>query len=60
MYNKEKLKEVKEMKTYKATFIDGRTANYTIAVLELLKIDNDVIEIMDNETGEILKTEKEF
>lgn len=43
------------MKTYKATFKDGRTVNYTENVLNELMLDYDVDEIMDNETGELLK-----
>lgn len=43
------------MKTYKATFADGREALYTEAVLPLMISDPDVIEIMDCETGELIK-----
>lgn len=46
------------MKTYNVTFRNGQDVNYTPAVLELLKSDPDVVEIMDNETGELLKWEE--
>ena len=36
------------------TFSNGRQVVYTMAIFDLLKADNSVIEIMDNETGEIL------
>ena len=36
------------------TFKDGRQASYTKAVYELLITDEDVIEIVDEETGEVL------
>ena len=39
----------------KATFADGRQAIYTTAVLNMMIEDNDVVEIMDMETGEIYK-----
>ena len=39
----------------KATFKDGRKATYTKAVLTLMMYDADVVEIVDLETGEILK-----
>lgn len=36
------------------TFRDSTQAEYTTNILELLKTDNDVTEIMDMETGELL------
>jgi hypothetical protein len=44
-----------EMKYIQATFTDGRTAVYTDSVLALMMGDNDVMEIVDMETGEVLK-----
>lgn len=43
------------MKTYHVIFKNGRTADYTSAVLELLKTDPEVEMIIDNETGEIIE-----
>ena len=36
------------------TFAGGQQATYTVAILELLKSDPSVVEIMDMETGELL------
>lgn len=42
------------MKLISVLFDDGRRATYTTAVLQLLKSDPKVVDIMDLETGEIL------
>ena len=38
----------------RVTFRNGRTVTYTMAILNLLKTDPDVQEIMDCQTGEML------
>ena len=43
------------MKRIKARFANGREAFYTVEVLKLMMTDKYVVEIMDMETGEILK-----
>jgi hypothetical protein len=43
--------------TILATFKDGRTAPFTTSVLRLMLTDPDVIKIVKEETGEILKQE---
>lgn len=40
--------------TVTATFTDGSTAEYTTAIIELLKADKTVENIIDNSTGEVL------
>lgn len=35
-------------------FKDGSSGIYTMNIFDLLKSDPDVLEIMDNETGELL------
>ena len=40
---------------FMVTFKNGTKALYTIRVLELLLSDSDVIEIVNNDTGEIVK-----
>ena len=42
------------MREITATFANGRKIVYTMSIYQLLKTDPQVIEIMDNETGEIL------
>ena len=44
-----------EMRYIQATFTDGRKAVYTDSVLALMMGDKDVVEIVDMETGEVLK-----
>lgn len=39
----------------RATFRDGRKAVYTYSVLAMMMNDDDVVEIIDMETGELLK-----
>ena len=39
-----------------ATFENGRSVNYTAAILEYLKTDKEVICIIDAATGEVLFT----
>ena len=41
-------------KTYTAHFRNGQEGTYTAAVLSDLKTDSFVVDIMDNETGEII------
>ena len=43
------------MKYIQATFKDGRKAIYTDSVLSMMINDADVVEIIDMETGEVLK-----
>ena len=43
------------MKHIRTTFADGRQAVYTDSILDMMMGDKDVVEIMDMETGEILK-----
>ena len=43
------------MRYIQATFKDGRKAVYTYSVLGLMMGDKDVVEIIDMETGEVLK-----
>ena len=43
------------MKYIQATFKDGRKAIYTDSVLIMMINDADVVEIIDMETGEVLK-----
>lgn len=43
------------MNYIQATFRDGRKAVYTDAVLAMMMGDADVIEIIDMQTGEVLK-----
>lgn len=43
------------MRYIQAIFADGRKAVYTDSVLALMMGDKDVVEIMDMETGEVLK-----
>lgn len=38
-----------------ALFRDGRKVKYTVRILHLLMADPDVIEVIDLETGELLK-----
>ena len=40
--------------TIKATFTTGQQANYSRYMADMLKTDPAIVEIMDNETGEIL------
>lgn len=40
--------------TVKAHFMDGSTAIYTMAIIELLKTDKTVDYITDRETGEVI------
>jgi hypothetical protein len=40
---------------FRVKFKDGRQCLYTIRVLELLLTDPDVIEIVNADTGEIVK-----
>ncbi len=44
----------KHQQTIKVTFANGQTANYSKYMLGMLKTEPATIEIMDNETGEIL------
>lgn len=46
-----------EEQTHKieVTFLDGAKAIYTMNVLNLLMSDKSVVEIIDMETGELLK-----
>lgn len=44
------------MKKITATFINGRRIVYTTNIYRLLTTDPQVIEIIDNETGEIIFT----
>lgn len=43
------------MRYIQATFTDGRMAVYTDSVLALMMGDKDIVEIVDMETGEVLK-----
>ena len=40
---------------FMVTFKDGRQVLYTVRVLELLKSDPDVLEIVNADTGELVK-----
>lgn len=40
--------------TITAHFIDGASADYTMAIIELLKTDKTVDYITDGETGEVI------
>ena len=42
------------MKEINVIFTNGRKIVYTMNIFQLLKIDPQVLEIMDSETGEIL------
>jgi len=44
----------KQQQTIKVTFVNGRAANYSKPMFSMLKTETAVLEIMDNETGEIL------
>ena len=51
------IRKKKQKKTHdiKATFKNGQSAIYTVNSLPLMLNDPDVVEIMDLETGELLK-----
>ena len=44
----------KHYDTIRVTFVNGSSANYTMSMLPLFKTEPAVVEIMDNQTGEIL------
>jgi hypothetical protein len=49
------MKKINPKRYIQVTFRDGRQATYTDAVLNMMMYDNDVVEIIDAETGEVLK-----
>ena len=46
---------VQEIGTVTVLFKDGRQATYTKSILAMLMTDDFIAEIMDDETGELLK-----
>jgi len=45
-----------EQKTVIAYFANGTSASYTYSILNLLKTEPDITDIVDGETGEIIYT----
>lgn len=52
--------KLRKERHYNVTFTDGRTANFTQRTANMMLFDADVLTIVNNETGEILKNNGEI
>lgn len=48
------MRKLKKPREIEATFADGQTAVYTMAVFYLLKTEESVVHVTDKETGELI------